>query len=467
MSNYRRIVAFNMCLHMLVLCSIYNQCTDTFSLLFHATTTCPIQMPACYKKRVLASTKSISNSLFSKTLILIILVADFSLWLSILLLYCGDIHPNIGPFSSSSDSFDSSNTPGPSFSSINLNQNLSFVHYNVQGIVNKLDILHAELLDFDILAFTETWLSPAVSANDLMLQSYNIPERKARTGDPHGGVIVYVKNGIFYKRREDLEIRGLECLWIEVINPRRRILFELFYRAPNSDTNYYNNIEDSVSLAADTGIKDIVITGDFYLNYLNNTSKRKIDLLCMHFSLYQSISQPTHFTEHYSSLIDIILVSNKENLILSGVADPFLNQDVRFHCPVYGVLKFSKPKSKAFVRHIWSYENGNYELLREKASAFDWQFLENDDLDIDIYANNINSCILSLAAECIPNKHVRIKPLDPHWLTATIKCNIRKRKRAYKKPDIQIWMHIGLHSKISEMMPQPLFVALSNNFMTH
>ena len=79
MANYRRIVAFNMCLHMLVLCSIYNQCTDTFSLLFHATTTCPIQMPACYKERVLASTKSISNSLFSKILILIILVADFSL----------------------------------------------------------------------------------------------------------------------------------------------------------------------------------------------------------------------------------------------------------------------------------------------------------------------------------------------------------------------------------------------------
>ena len=83
----------------------------------------------------------------------------------------------------------------------------------------------------------------------------------------------------------------------------------------------------------------------------------------MQFSLNQSISQSTHFTEHSSGLIDIILVSNKENLILSGVADPFLNQDVRFHCPVYGVLKLSKPKSKAFVRNIWSYENGNYELL--------------------------------------------------------------------------------------------------------
>ena len=35
---------------------------------------------------------------------------------------------------------------------------LSFVHYNVQSIVSKLKILHAELIDFDLLAFTETWL---------------------------------------------------------------------------------------------------------------------------------------------------------------------------------------------------------------------------------------------------------------------------------------------------------------------
>ena len=41
--------------------------------------------------------------------------------------------------------------------------------------------------------------------------------------------------------------------------------------------------------------------------------------------------------------------------------------------------------------------------LEKKASAFGWQTLEND--DIDIYTNNINSCILSLAAECITNMY--------------------------------------------------------------
>ena len=75
--------------------------------------------------------------------------------------------------------------------------------------MNKLDIIQAELFEIDILTFTETWLNPDISTEDIMLQSYSAPERKDRPGDPRGGVVIYVKNGIFYKRRNDLEIRGI------------------------------------------------------------------------------------------------------------------------------------------------------------------------------------------------------------------------------------------------------------------
>ncbi|MES9994044.1 MAG: reverse transcriptase family protein [Candidatus Thiodiazotropha sp.] len=317
------------------------------------------------------------------------------------------------------------------FNSLTLHHNLSFVQYNVQSISSKLGILHAELLQFDILAFTETWLGPTIDTHDLILQSYNIPERRDRVGDAHGGVIIYVKEGIHYKRRQDLELRGIECIWIEVANSRKHILFGLFYRPPNSDASYYSNMEDSLALAIDTRIDDIIVTGDFNLNVLNPQSARKIDSFCQQFSLYQSVDQPTHFTENSYSLIDIILVNNKNNLILSGVGDPFLNQEIRFHCPVFGIYKFSKPKFKSFLRHIWRYELGDYDLLRQKASAIDWDSLQDD--DTNKYANNLNTTINALASECIPNKHIRIKPLEPPWLTSSIKRHIRKRKRAFKK----------------------------------
>ena len=69
--------------------------------------------------------------------------------------------------------------------------------------------------------------------------------------------------------------------------------------------------------------------------------------------------------------------------------------------------------------------------MREKASSIDWRALEND--DISLYASNLNSTILSLTKECIPNKSIRVRTSDPPWITTLLKRQIRKRKRLYRK----------------------------------
>ena len=102
--------------------------------------------------------------------------------------------------------------------------------------------------------------------------------------------MLYVKEGIHYKRRDDLEIRGIESIWIEVANRHKHILFGLFYRPPNSDINYYLDIENSLHLAFDTDISDIIITGDLNLNILSPLTSRKIEAICSQFSLHQSIN---------------------------------------------------------------------------------------------------------------------------------------------------------------------------------
>ena len=199
-----------------------------------------------------------------------------------------------------------------------------------------------------------------------MIDSFSKPERKDRVGDSHGGVILYVKDFIFYKRRADLELRGIENIWIEIVIKHKHILFGLFYRPPSSDSVYFSTVEDSIHLAIDTGISDIIVTGDFNYNILNTQSSRKVTSCCEQFSLTQMINEPTHYTETSSSLIDLVLVSNKAHVISSGVGDPFLCQEIRYHCPVFGILNFSKPKRKSFTRHIWRYDQGNYNLLKEK-----------------------------------------------------------------------------------------------------
>lgn len=164
---------------------------------------------------------------------------------------------------------------------------------------------------------------------------------------------------------------------------------------------------------------------------LNAQLSVKVKNLCEEFSLSQTINQPTHYTEHSSSLIDIILRNNESHFIFSGVGDPFLNQETRYHCPIFGILNFSKSKSKSYLRHTWSYERGDYDLLRYKAETTDWESLY--DPNINIYAQNITNHIIAISKVCIPNRMTRIRRHESSWINSMIKLYIRKRKRAYKK----------------------------------
>ena len=235
----------------------------------------------------------------------------------------------------------------------------------------------------------------------------------------------------------------------------KRLLFGLFYRPPSADAIHNGLIEDSIHLAIDTGMPDIVITGDLNYNMLSEPTRGKVVSICQQFSLSQHITEPTHYTENSASLLDIIMVSNSNSLHLTGVGDPFLSQDIRFHCPVFGILNFSKPKAKSFERHIWLYNQGNYDLLREKASITDWESFKHP--NIDVYAERITNQLKEISNECIPNKIVRVKPSNLPWLTANIKKLIRKRKRLFRKArptnDPILWQRFRrLRNKITSMI---------------
>ena len=88
-------------------------------------------------------------------------------------------------------------------------------------------------------------------------------------------------------------------------------------------------------------------------------------------------------------------------------------------------------KAAVKSQNIWYYEEGNYDLLRIKAAATDWDSLH--DQNIDTKAQNITTHIISLAKDCILNKIIRIRPSDPPWLTSHLKRYIRKCKRACRK----------------------------------
>ena len=82
------------------------------------------------------------------------------------------------------------------------------------------------------------------------------------------------------------------------------------------------------------------------INHYNmyNDNNNKMKGLIQEYNLKQLVNEPTHFTEHSSSLIDLILARSNTNVLMSEVADTFIPNQIRYHCPIILLLKFFRQK---------------------------------------------------------------------------------------------------------------------------
>ncbi|PJE78229.1 hypothetical protein CI610_02839 [invertebrate metagenome] len=346
-----------------------------------------------------------------------------------LLSLSGDIESNPGPSSiSSSDSSLISNISDLSVS----DSNYSFVHLNVQSLKQKLDVLYTELNKFTILSFTETWLNENDISPELSMPGYSDPFCYCRPDRIGGGISVYVKDYISAKRRHDLELRTIECIWIEIVLGSEKFLYGTFYRPPNSPVITWTYISQSIEYAFNTGLSNIVITGDFNANLLvENQSSHLRDMLIL-FNLSQLVESATFYTEASSSLLDIVCASDINVINKCIVGESFLDQPVRYHCPTYGTFNVTKPAKHTFKRNVWLFDHGDYNVFKDKLKHINWNALINVN-DINVSVKNFTDTLLDIAKTCIPNKNITVKSNEPPWMSNEIRRLIRKRKRAHKR----------------------------------
>ena len=188
---------------------------------------------------------------------------------------------------------------------------------------------------------------------------------------------------------------------------------------------------ESIDRAYNTNIHDIIITGDFNYNMMRNSKNKMTDLI-LQYNLTQLITDATHFTEASSSLIDLIMVRNKNSIVTSGVLEPLFPHLKRYHCPILVLLNFIRPKVKTYKRKIWNYQRADFDKYRQLLSEQDLpNKIKNHELDDSIQI--VAGAIYDAADKSIPNKIVYIRPSDYPWITCHIKSLIRKRRRVYNK----------------------------------
>lgn len=116
------------------------------------------------------------------------------------------------------------------FISFNLSdRGFNFGHLNIQGICGKDMTKFAELKllltnsdnnNLHVFGVSETMLKSHKSTNAFIIEGFQTPYRKDNTTNGGGGLLVYVRNGINVKRREDLETNGISCIWLEILQEK-------------------------------------------------------------------------------------------------------------------------------------------------------------------------------------------------------------------------------------------------------
>jgi hypothetical protein len=221
---------------------------------------------------------------------------------------------------------------------LNVVQGFAIGHINVRSILPKIDQVRyiLDTCKFDILCVNESWLDDNILVHEYEVNDYKtIVNHRNRHG---GGIVMYVKNHILFKRRLDLEIDSLECVWIELMCNKKSTLICSMYRPPSMGADYYDKMLASIEKAC-LEDKFTVIAGDLNFNYVFDESLHSNPL---HFiesanGLAQLVDKCTRVTPNTSSLIDVIFTSHPNLHHSTGVFDIALSD----HYLVYTIVKIS------------------------------------------------------------------------------------------------------------------------------
>jgi len=320
----------------------------------------------------------------------------------LILLVCGDIHPNPGPVTS---------------------RDLKIIHLNVCSLKDKIGILEAEFGSYDVICITETWLHSGINNTEISIPNFHFPFRKDRESRG-GGVAVYVKSSLNVKLLNNLTIAGLEAVWVQIRCKSRTYIIGTIYRADKSEA-YWELIDQSIGNAVDLNMYTIV-AGDFNLDILN-TNKTKIDNIELLHGLKQIVTDATRITPNSKTLIDLLFVTNNTDVRNSGVLDPICSD----HCPIFVIIKESISNKIDYKRKIYNYSQINTTGLLADISNFDWASCYSSD-SLDDITDRFTSALLRMCDKNIPNKYVTIRPKDKPWMNGEIRTLMRKRNRQHK-----------------------------------
>lgn len=321
--------------------------------------------------------------------------------------------------------------------------NLNIAHINIRSIVGSMsDIKECILKDrFDIFAVSETWLTHVTRDEVVGIDGFRLVRRDRGLGRG-GGILLYVRNSMKFSVLDNIKDDHSEMLCISFTMNGIKNILSVIYRPPGfaSVNEFFEEFEYVISrnlLECD----NFVCLGDFNIDMLNVDgahTQRFLSLLHA-YNLNQVINEPTRIGRGNATLIDLILCSNTDFLLDSGVDSSF---DVSDHLLIKCKLKLDVSRPKPFFKTYRDFKFFDRHLFYNDLFGLPFENI--------LYINDINeklalfnTLILSLFDVHAPARTARITKKKAPWITQNIKHLMHLRKKAlskYKKNNsLQNW----------------------------
>ena len=260
--------------------------------------------------------------------------------------------------------------------------------------------------------------------------------RKDRSSNYGGGIGIFIRDSLA-KNAKVIKLPQTfsqpETLFIEVTIKNTKVAVGVIYKPPKIPYGVFATVQESFAYVT-TKYPHTIISGDFNINFLDPesypTSFFQLNVT-EPFGLTQVIKEPTRITPTSSTLLDLFLVSNYDNVKKSGVVDV---PGISDHCLIYMAYAIRKPKFTPKVFTQRDFHNFSQESFMHDIQLAPWEnvyAVRDDELDnkATIFENIFNTVLDNHA----PFKTFTVKHPRSPWLTSDIKKIMNERDKSKNK----------------------------------
>ena len=265
----------------------------------------------------------------------------------------------------------------------------------------------------DIFAIAETKIDDSFPEHQFKVSGYNKPYLLDKSSNS-GGILIYVRNGIFSNIIAKLDT--IQLVAIELRLGKEKWAFVCIYRPPSQNLSYFLEKLTEVIDNIYTNYANVLIVGDFNIEPIGIT-----EFLENH-QMVNLINVKTCFKSPVGTSIDLALTNSKSKLFNCSAVETGMSDH---HLMIYGFFKVKFSKIPPVQISYRNYKSFSFETFNSQLST---TLCAENFIDYDIF-QNIFVNLLDIFA---PLKKKTIRGNNKPHVNSILRKEIMKRSRLKK-----------------------------------